>query len=313
MIKAGSRFAVSLSLVACAASACAVSACAVPAGEAGDLEGAATQESSASKVRPTGHYLLTIDDSPSIVKATVAGETKEAAIAGTVGPLQMVLGSSMGAGIVAWVQSSLTASPTTKDGRIVTLEGSKTAGAQRTFYDALITEVGFPALDVSSDEPVGITLTVQPSEMRVESSVAKAVTAPGKDTWHASHFTFSLAEMNTKAVSKIDAITVKQTVAKHEVGEQRDTSKSPGATFSIELPASELAQWTAWSAKGGVKPGSIVYLDDAGAEIGTLVLGAVAITSIAPEKSEANAESIKKVKIELYVEQMKFLPNAGKT
>jgi hypothetical protein len=178
-----------------------------------------------------------------------------------------------------------------------------------SIVNAMGDELHFPPLN--DPGATGITLTIEPWKPG-QVADAEALASSAGQTWLASGVRFQLGDLNTKAVSKIDAITVKQTVAKHEVGEQPDDAPSL-TSFTIELPEDAAAEWEAWLAEGGTSSGSVVYLDGAGNEIASLTLARVGISSIAPEKSEANAESIKKVKIELYVEQMVFKPNAGKT
>jgi hypothetical protein len=138
--------------------------------------------------------------------------------------------------------------------------------------------------------------------------------------WLPSNFKLEISAWTAK-VSKIDAFTVKQTAVTDNIGEGRDYQKEPGKlTFpnlKITLAESAAQSWLAWHEdfvlKGNndetrEKSGMLSFLSpnrqDVLAQIKFYNMG---IFRLQVEKAEANADQIKRVQAELYVERMEFL------
>jgi hypothetical protein len=187
-----------------------------------------------------------------------------------------------------------------------------------TFENAVLTEIGFPALDASSKNAGHLTLKFAPELTTVERGrgkiEAKANTKAKK--WLVSNFRFELGNLPTKRVTKIDAFTIKQTVVTDEIGEA--PSKDPGElaipNLKVTLSEADVALWDDWFDDFVVKgnssddrelSGRIVFLDPTlKVEIGWVKLGNVGIYRLVPEKAVAGSENIRRVIAELYVETM---------
>jgi T4-like virus tail tube protein gp19 len=244
--------------------------------------------------------------------------------------ISIQLGLSSSPAINDWIQASWDKKYMRKSGAVIACDFDYKAKSAREFQEALISEVGLPALDGAAKDPAYMTVKFECETIRFAKrggEVVKGTFTEHQKTWLPSNFTFTLGDLNTKAVSKIDAITVKQTIAKHEIGEARDRQIEPAKlefpNVTIYVAESHAESWITWAddfiikgnnGQGAEKTGAIVFKSpNMKDDLGTLDLKGVGITSITPDKREANAEAIAKVKIELYVEQMVLKFNAGKT
>jgi len=244
------------------------------------------------------------------------------------GDIKVQVGFSMSPGFYEWIQMSWDRKYIRKSGQIVALDSNSKARSVRDFYDALITEVGIPALDASAKDPCYMTVGWAPERIRYkegDQSEVKAEFTPHQKAWLPSNFHFSLGDLDTSHVSKIDAFTVKQSKAKHEVGEKRDAQIEPGALefpdIKIMITEESSKGWWDWAndfiingncGEANQKAGAIEFRSPDQKAIGRIELQGVGIKSIAPEASEGGGDAIKKVAIELYVEQMKLVPDMGR-
>jgi hypothetical protein len=246
------------------------------------------------------------------------------------GDIKLQLGLSSSPAINDWIQASWDKKYMRKAGAIIACDFDYKEKGRRTFTEALISEVGFPALDGAGKEPAYMTVGLSPESIRFEKgtgAVVKGTFTEHQKAWLPSNFRFTMADLNTKMTTKIEAFTVKQTSAKHETGEARDSMREPAKTefpnLTITIAESHAQSWIDWAddfiikgnnGQSAEKDGSIVFMSpNQKDELGTIELKSCGISSIDLDKREANAEAIAKVKIELYVEWMVFKPNSGKT
>jgi hypothetical protein len=206
---------------------------------------------------------------------------------------------------------------------VSTLDANFVEVARRQFNDALITEIGFPALDAGSKDAAYIDITFAPETAEDRPASGKAVTLDHskQKAWLASNFRFELKGVATQRVSKIDAITIKQTAVTDDIGETRDYEQEPGKlefpNLKISFSAADLASWKAWfddfvlrgnSGDAAERAATISWLDPTVLkELLRIELGNVGIFRLVPEKAEAGSESIPRVNAELYAETMKVV------
>src|SRR5262249_39556457 len=137
--------------------------------------------------------------------------------------------------------------------------------------------------------------------------------------WKACNFRFVLDDFKDQCtrVTKVDSFTVKLPVLEYHSGGIRTTTKTPGRieypNISFYLPAPDAQVFTDHFKAHAIGPGPVRRLngqlttfDNAWDTKFTLQLIDCDILNITPDKLDATSEEIKLVKIELYVEQMKF-------
>jgi hypothetical protein len=251
-----------------------------------------------------------------VVKKHIAG-VKYEDIALEVGP--------QAPAILQWIKDSLTHNYSRKDGSIVSADFNYKARAELEFFHALISEVQFPAVDGASREPVFITTKLSPeSTRRKPGSGMSQPPSFGKSTKNAmgSNFRFTLSglEQATTRVNKVEAIVVKQKVVEDNVGEVRDYQREPqslevgNVAFTVpEVDAEPFYQWLqtfviqGQNSDADEKTATLEYLSpDLKAALFTVNLTGCGIFRLSPEKAEAGGENIRRVRVEMYCEEVSF-------
>ena len=121
-------------------------------------------------------------------------------------------------------------------------------------------------------------------------------------------------------MTKVDAFTIKQTIAEYHSGGAREPIKVPGQiefpqlTFYVPEADAQpfMDRFTKRAVKGEANTsdhkgtGMIETYDNGGSTLFTVKFSGADIVSVLPEKSDASSEELKLVKIELYTEKMEF-------
>jgi len=237
-----------------------------------------------------------------------------------------------------WLDASLRYQPERKDGSIIALDFDNKVRWERKFKGALITEIGFPALDGGSTEAAYLTVKFAVEELREErppSNEGGRVYNADQETkdewtkqqnWLCSNFTLRIDNFGTvnHITSKIEAFAVKQAVIDCPVGKYLETTKEPGRiefpNLSVTVNLADSRQWMEWYQefvrKGNYeasneKTGHITYLArDVNVQrpLLTLDLFGLGITSISAVKYDAKQQQVQKVKIDMYMESMGLTP-----
>jgi tail tube protein gp19 len=221
-------------------------------------------------------------------------------------------------GVYDWLTGTLAGQFTRKTFWLSTLDANFVEIARRQFNNALISEVGFPALDGSSKDAAYMTIKIAPESIEDRPASGKTVTldVSKQKVWLQSNFRLELKNVPTSRVSKIDAFTIKQMLATDPIGEEREPGKLDFPNVRAYVSAVDAASWQAWhkdfvingnSGEAAEQTGAIVYLDPLLKEIARVELGHVGIFKVAPERSDPSTESISRIKAEMYVETMKFV------
>jgi hypothetical protein len=232
------------------------------------------------------------------------------------------LGFGMTNAVYDWISATWRMQHPRRDGSITTADFNYQAKSERSFHDALISEVGFPTLDGASKEAGYLTLQFAIEES-TDHAASGALSAPAskQKLWLTSNFKLEIDGIDATKVSKIDAFSVKQQIIESSTGEGRFGGKEPGKlefpNLKITLAASSIATWAAWfddfviKGNNGAdkeKNGRIVFLSpDLKTELGEIKLIHVGIFRFDPDADDpSSADKIARFTAELYVEQMQF-------
>jgi hypothetical protein len=221
-------------------------------------------------------------------------------------------------GVSDWLTGTLAGLNTRKTFWLSTLDANFVEIARRQFNNALITAVGFPALDGSSKDAAYMTIKIAPESIEDRPASGKTVTldASKQKVWLQSNFRLELKNVPTSRVSKIDAFTIKQTMVTDEIGENKEPGKLEFPNVAAFVSAVDAPSWQAWhkdfvingnSGEAAEQTGAVVFLDPLLKEIARVELGHVGIFKVAPERSDSSTESISRIKAEMYVETMRFV------
>lgn len=197
----------------------------------------------------------------------------------------------------------------------------------------LMTELGMPALDAAGKDACKMSLKFAPEITRRVMGTKSKITnsypidAKKQKHWTNANFRLRIDGMDAacQKVNKIEALTIKQKVTENAVGEARDYEKE---ATSVEIPnlvitmaeshSEAFYQWHEdFVIKGHCgedkeKGGTLEYLandvtpNGGGTVLFTLTFKNLGIFKIAPDKMEAGAEGIRRTKVEMYCEDIRF-------
>ena len=237
-------------------------------------------------------------------------------------PFVVEFGLSMTKNVYEWINASWTGNAMSKDGAIILADHNLVAVGQREFSSALITEVGFPALDGAAKDAAYFTLKFAPEYTRTTKASGKAA-GPAKvnqKLWLSSNFRLAIDGLDCTRVSRVDSFTVRQPIVTEQIGEVRDYLKVPGRlefpNLKIRLAEASADSWQAWfddfvikgnNDESKEKNGSISLLaPDLSEELMRIDLFNVGIFEIGSDKVEANADTVATVTAQLYCERMEL-------
>lgn len=235
-------------------------------------------------------------------------------------------GSSMTEPFYEWLQGSIRYEHERKEGAIVTANYDFKEIVRTNFYEALITEIGLPAVDAASKEACKFTIKMAPEWTEIKHSAGTQSLLPApKDTekqkrWQAANFRFNVDGMDTRRVNKVEALTIKQNVVDNAIGERLIFQKEPAQidfpNVVFTIPEVDAEPWYKWyddfvtkgkSEPSNEKNGHLEYLKpDVSGVLFTVDFFGLGIIKFNPEKLESSSEKVRNVKIEMYCERMDF-------
>ncbi len=231
---------------------------------------------------------------------------------------------SMASSTFDWMKACMDGSPLRKSGALISADFNFKELSRLDFSDALISEIGFPALDAASKEAGRLSLEFSPdsTHRKVGSGAAIAASVKAQKKWLPANFRLKIdgLEAACTKVNKIEALVVKQTFIDRPGVTDRVSTKEPAKletpNLVVTLPESAAGPFFDWAESFVIKgihgqkdekSGSIDFLTlDLKTVLATLTFSNVGIFRCAPEKAEAGVESIRRVKAEMYCESMTF-------
>jgi hypothetical protein len=146
--------------------------------------------------------------------------------------------------------------------------------------------------------------------------------------WIPANFQLSLENLSseiTRHVTKVDAMTIKQSIINNAIGWELYTRREPGRvdlpTLSLHVPETRAEPWVKWWKKfvadgehiaKNETSGSLVYLDnDCTTHLMPLTFKGVGITGVTFEKHDASSDNLRTLKVDLYMEQLEFSSGKG--
>lgn len=196
------------------------------------------------------------------------------------------------------------------------------------FTKAIVTGVGMPALDAASKDAATMTLKFKPELTRKKVGTGARVNLPmgAAKKWLPSNFRLRVDGLDTSRVSQIEPLTIKQKVTENAVGEMRDYEQEATAVevpnLVITLAESHAEPFYGWhesfvikgqNDQSKEKSGSLEYLaPDLKTVLFTLTFKNLGVFKVAPDKMEAGGEGVRRVKAEMYCEDIRFTYGTGR-
>jgi hypothetical protein len=239
-------------------------------------------------------------------------------------PMSLEFGLSGSTHILEWIQGSWNRKWARRNGQISHADFNLQHTFEHWFYDALITETTFPALDGASKEGGYLKCKIQPERVVTKSAAGPSIGGDHnlkQKMWTPSSFRFTLDQIDDmQYANKIESFTIKQGVKKLYTGADRfplvepTKIEFPNITGTISLAyADKLLRWQRDYIQSGKKDpkaqmsGSIEFLSpDRASTIFRINLFEVGLLSASIQQATANADQIKRVKFEMFVGSMKL-------
>jgi len=239
-------------------------------------------------------------------------------------------GTGMSKGVYGWVKDSFDHKYTRRNGAIIAATFDHKEMTRLTYTNALISEIGLPALDVSSKDAAKMTLKISPEYTRMTTTLGGGPSISGKypidakvqKKWLPANFRLNIDGLKDPCsrVNKIEALTLKQKNVENPVGELRDFEKEPAylevPNLVITLPESHADDMYKWHEDFVIKGnngddkernGTLEYLTPNLQEVlFTVTFKHLGIFKIAMDKVESGAEGLRRVKVEMYCEEMQW-------
>jgi len=290
----------------------------------------------------SGHFELAIDGhvSTAYIKTVEGGYVRSSVVDEPIGPeVDRIKHTSVadidpftcdcgisGLGdVLRWIQSSWRKKFNRRSGQITHADFNLHRTFEHEFYDALISETTFPALDGSARDAAFMKIKFQPERVVVRKMPSgggarlQANTGPKQKMWTPSSFRFSIDGIDEmKFTNKVESFTIKQGVKKLWTGQDRFPQieptklEFPNITGTIALEfADKLLEWYNKSVVQGQndpksqKSGMIEFLDPSKTKtLFAVNLYEVGIQHLQVIGSTANQDTIKRVKFELFCGRM---------
>jgi len=224
-----------------------------------------------------------------------------------------------------WVTGFLAINAQRKNGAIVTADLNYRERSRLEFFNALISEVTIPACDASSKDSGQLTVKLAPEYTRPVRGKESVLPAPlggvrQQKAWLPANFRLQIQGLEAACtrINKIEALTIKQKIAENAIGEVRDYQREPASlefpNLVVTLPEIDAGPFFDWfddfvvKGNAGDDKERAGFLELLSPDLKTVLLRVnfshLGIFSFSPMKQETNAESIKRVKVEMYCEQI---------
>src|SRR3989449_948627 len=229
-----------------------------------------------------------------------------------------------------WIKVGFDKNFPRKNGAILTCDYNGMPISRMEWRNGLITEVGFPALDAGGKDPAKMTIKIAPEFTRMAAAAQGALRTPSQivqKKWLPANFRLQIAGCPTACsrVNKIEAITVKIVTTANQVGVTRDYEVVRAqldvpnlAVTTAETYAAEFYQWhqdfviQSHNTRDKERGGALEFLTpDLRESLFTLSFRGLGIFKFAPEKVEAGSENIRRVKAEMFCEDIGFAYGGG--
>jgi hypothetical protein len=242
-------------------------------------------------------------------------------------PMEVEVGLAGAPEILEWIQGSWNRKWSRRSGQISHADFNMKEAYEHWFYEALLTEVTFPALDGAAKDAAYLKCKWLPERvvtksMPMTNSVGGIIT-PKQKMWIPSAFRFTLDQVDgMEYTNKLEAFTIKQGTKKMFVGRERypqiepTNIQFPNLSGTISLAhADKLLKWhhdyvykeNARKDQQAQLSGAIEFLSpDRKKTIFRIDLYGVGVSNVSIPQSTANNDQIKRAKFEMFVSEMKL-------
>ena len=193
-------------------------------------------------------------------------------------PIAVNSGLGMSPSYYQWIKAGLAGQPARKNGAIVTCDFSFKEQSRLEWYNAVITEIGFPACDASSKDPAMMTLKFAPEQTRMiakpgaTDGAAYKKSAAVQKRWLPANFRLKIDGLDCSRVNKIEAISANlhspAGPSRLGIAQQSGPQLQKVSNLVLALPEASAESFYAWykaavvqgNTAQGQKSGRLEYL-----------------------------------------------------
>jgi len=291
----------------------------------------------------SGRYALMLKNSfAGWLRSTSGGEASADVVSEKTGPddfnkkhltgvkyqdITVKCGSKMSSQLYQWITDFCERKIDRMDGAVMNTDMDHKVVSQKAFTNALISEVDFPAVDAASKDACDISIKFQPEMLKetMPSSsqpIVGAVDQSGGPKWTPQNFRLNIDGLDCSKINKVDAIAIKQMIANNAATNSHDYQQDPSMlrmpNIIVTLPEASANSFNDWhqqfvmngnNTSGLEKSGTLAYLATDGKELFDLHFEHLGVFKITSDKL---GDGTKVLKVEMYVQNIKFVPrNVG--
>jgi hypothetical protein len=165
--------------------------------------------------------------------------------------MSMELGVAHAQPWLDWANSFMSNTHLRKTGTVAFANASNDVRAYLDVHGALLTEVGFPALDGASKDAARMTLRIRPeSTTRRDGDDAKLPSLPSPKAALRSNFRVRVGDLPATRITKVDALTWRMKVQEVLSGGERFAQIIPTLvempTLRLTIAAADVKPWLTW-------------------------------------------------------------------
>lgn len=242
--------------------------------------------------------------------------------------LTITCGAAMGSELYDWIKGTLTGNGPRKNGAVVMVDHSGQMINRLNFYNAMIKEVSLPVFDSSSKEAGKITLKLSCGYTQRSypgGSVSMNAFAQQQKRWLLCNFQLKIDGLDQAVAraSKIEALTITQRISQDAIGNARGYNVEPSyievSHLTVTVPedySDSLRQWmdniVINGNSGDERAGVIDVLAPNKTDIlFSLTLSNLGLFKLSPDQTEAAKSGIRRIKADMYCEDVDFIYMEG--
>lgn len=241
--------------------------------------------------------------------------------------ISVSFGSGMSKDFWKWIHDSFTQNYNRRNGALIAADADYKEKTRLTFYDALVNEIAFPALDSQAKDPSKVTVKITPERTRSDvrnknTAVRGSIDRAKQHLWQNSNFRLRIDGLDTAtaSVTKIESLVLKQKLTQYSIGEMRDYQMEPVQVeypnLVVTVPESRSTAFDKWfktfvvdgkCAEGDEKTGTLEFLTpNLQRTLLQIDFHGLGIFKCTPDKAESTGDKIRMMKYEMYCEKMNF-------
>jgi len=242
--------------------------------------------------------------------------------------ITITCGTSLSKTFYEWIRATLGHQAARQNGAVITLDNDFKELSRRDWTNGIISEIGFPALDESSNDPARLTIKISPEYVKMTRNSGQPsalISKSPKGTqkrWTPSNFRLNIAGLEDACahVNSIAPLVIRRQVAQSPIREKQDDERESVnleiPNLIIAFPESHAGKFYNWhedfvfsrnNKQRQEKTGTLDFLtSDQQSVLFSLDFMGLGIFKLTLDRVEAGNEGVRRVKAEMYCEQIQL-------